>query len=207
MRHPGGPPDRRNRQNAVSMEGEFVAVSDRPVRPDRTDRPDRPARLRAPWSHITAGITAAGLLTSGVGGFLPWVRSGTVSRDSFELAGVLDRHGQEVNALLSVVLSVWIVVPLGCALCIAAYLLGRPRPAAVLSIMISLIAGTVGVLADVVGDGVSGTVVAVSAGPVTTAAGSGIALLGALGILLATWRRPPSATGALPSGTPANRPT
>lgn len=170
------------------------------------DRPAGPARWAAPWRHISAGIAAAGLLMISVGGFLRWVRSGTVSRDSFELAGVLDRHGQEVNGVLGVVLSVWIVIPLGCTLCVAAYLLGRPRPAALLSIMISLIAGTAGVLAYVVGDDVSGPVVAVSAGPVTTASGSGIALLGALGILFTTWRRTPSATRALPSGTPANRP-
>ncbi|MQA63222.1 MAG: hypothetical protein GEU86_17410 [Actinophytocola sp.] len=141
----------------------------------------------------------------GAGGFLPWVRSGTVSRDSFELAGVLDRHGHD-GALLWVVLSVWIVVPLGCALCAATYLLGWPRLAALLSITISLFAGTVGVLAYVEGTNVSGTVVAVSAGPVTTSAGSGIAFLGGLGVLRAKWRRPPSATGTVPPGTPANRP-
>lgn len=125
----------------------------------------------------------------GAGGFLPWVRSGTVSRDSFELAGVLDRHGHDGGSLLGVVLSAWIVVPLGCVLCVAAYLLGRPRLAALLSITISLFAGTVGVWAYVVGSNVSGTIVAVSTGPVTTAAGSGIACVGGLGVLLVKWRQ------------------
>lgn len=126
----------------------------------------------------------SGLLLIVVGSFLPWIRSGSALRDSFEIAGVLDRLGPQDDPALTFALSVWIAVPLACVLTIGLYVAGLARMSAVCAIIVSAVAGTVGLATYVVvGDG-PGLVTSVPAGPMTTCLGGVIALFGALGILL-----------------------
>lgn len=143
-----------------------------------------PAQSRSARVHIWAGVAMSGLLLIVVGSFLPWIGSGSALRDSFEIAGVLDRLGPQDDPALTFALSVWIAVPLICVLTIGFYVAGLARTSAVCAIIISAVAGTVGLATYVVvGDG-PGLVTSVPAGPMTTCLGGVIALFGALGILL-----------------------
>lgn len=143
-----------------------------------------PAQRRSARVHVAAGVALSGLLIIVIGSFLPWIKSGAVQRDSFEIVGVIDRLGPQDNAILAFALSGWIAVPPACVLAIGLYVLGLARTAAACAITVSVVAGTVGLAIYVVGGDGFGLVTSVPAGPLTTCLGGMIALSGSLGILL-----------------------
>jgi hypothetical protein len=142
------------------------------------------ARYPAPVL-VSALFAIAGLLAVGIGGFLPWLRSGAVLRSSFEAAGVAGRLGPWDAPLLDVALAGWIAIPLLCAICIAVYVIGLIRTAAGFAVIVSFLAGTVALAAYVLGSGGSGVVTVVAAGPLTTSFGAAVALVGSVAALLA----------------------
>lgn len=148
-------------------------------------------------THISAGIAGIGLAVIMVGGFLPWFRSGSVLRDSYQTAGVVDSLFDD-NSLVGFAMRAWLGVPLLCVVCITLYVLARPRTSAVLAIIVSLSTGTVGLLAYIKGGNGNGLVSAVPVGPLTTAVGGALVLLGALGVSLSI-RAGTSARKATPS--------
>lgn len=140
-------------------------------------------------------MAALGLIAVAVGSFLPWVRSGTVLRSSFETAGVLDRIGPNDVALLDVALTGWIAVPLVCVTCLGLLAVGMIRTGAGFAVIVSLLAGTVGAATYVLGSGGSGAVSIVATGPLTTCLGGVVALGGSLGALFVRRVRPTASHG------------
>lgn len=146
-------------------------------------------------AQVSVLIAALGLLAVAAGSFLPWVRSGTVLRSSFETAGVLDRLGPSDVPLLDAALTGWIAVPLVCVICLGLFAVGMTRTGAGIAIIVSLLAGTVGAATYVLGSGGSGAVSVVATGPLTTCLGGVVALGGSLGALFARRVRPTASHG------------
>ena len=112
---------------------------------------------------------AAVLLVAGT--FLPWIRSGTVWRNSYEVWQSADRLGVIEGRPAETLHLVWFLLPLGAAGLLVAVALDRPRLSAGL-------AGVMGALA------VLGAVVALIA-PLPTGAGPSVTLLGGIVLLAA----------------------
>lgn len=134
-------------------------------------------------AQVSGVFAIIGLAAVAVGGFLPWVRSGTALRSSFEAAGVVDRLGPGDLPLLDAALTAWIAVPLVCVVGIGLFVIGTWRTAAGFAIIVSLLAGTVAAATYVVGSGGSGAVSVIGTGPLTTCIGSVVALAGSVGAL------------------------
>jgi glycerol uptake facilitator-like aquaporin len=128
--------------------------------------------LAVPRLLITGGC-GVGAAAVAAGTFLPWLRSGTVSRDSYRAGDALRRIG-ELPSGVGVLFDVWPFVPLACALTVAAALLGRIRPAAVVATVVAAVAGATagGVLAA----GTDSLIRPATSGPAVVLAGSGVIL-------------------------------
>ncbi|MFO7193656.1 hypothetical protein [Thermocrispum agreste] len=137
-----------------------------------------------PAALVSAIVAIAGLLAVGIGGFLPWVRSGLVVRSSFEIAGIAERLGSRAYPILDVMFACWVAIPLVCVICVGLFTLGLLRSAAASAIIVSLLAGTVALATYVLGSGGSGAVAVVGTGPLTTCIGAAVALAGSVGALL-----------------------
>lgn len=154
-----------------------------------TTPPTRPHAGRG--ARVAAGASALGLLVGVVGAFLPWFRSGTVERNSFQAVGVVDQFSLLDNGFAVAALRAWLGLPLLAAVVLGLYALRWFRSGALLTLAVSLVAGTIAVLAAVEGGeaaGARGLVGISSTGPVTTATGMGVALLSAFALLGATRR-------------------
>lgn len=140
--------------------------------------------------RISQGLSTAGLLLVAVGTFLPWLRSGGTELQSYQVGGLMDRLAHFDDAFAVAVLRAWPAVPLVSAVCIALFTLGWTRSAAVATVLLAGPVGTVvALLAWVKGNGAIGPVEVIWAGPITTFAGSILAVAGALGAPFAQ-RRP-----------------
>jgi hypothetical protein len=81
---------------------------------------------RAPsWPMWTA---CAGSGVVAVAGFLPWARSGSRQRSSFDLARLADRLDLVDGRWTSILLALWAMIPLLAALTLLAAVFERPRP-------------------------------------------------------------------------------
>lgn len=152
---------------------------------------------RAKPTHVSAAFAGIGLTVVVLGCFLPWFRSGSVLRDSFQTAGVVNRLFED-NPLVLISMFAWIVIPLLCVVCVALYAVRLSRTAATLAIILSLLTGTIGVLGYIQSGNANGLVGVVVVGPLTTAMGSAIAILGALGVLLSCGSRAAARRGTEP---------
>jgi hypothetical protein len=145
---------------------------------------------------VGAVITAVGLVTSIAGTFLPWLKSGSTTRDSYEVLSLRDLAGLDEVAG-SVVTSVWVGLTPLAMIAVALYVVRFPRFAACVGILFGTISGTVALLATVQGDS-KGSLVGISiAGPVTTLAGAVLTIVGAITVLTAN-RRSAVITGGNP---------
>jgi uncharacterized membrane protein len=95
---------------------------------------------------VTATVAVAvGLVLIVVGTFLPWLRSGSSSRNSFRAAGLIDRllHPPGVAGIF---LTVWPGVVFACAAAIAGLVIGlrwlATLLAALLGVVVAAVAGT-----------------------------------------------------------------
>jgi hypothetical protein len=126
---------------------------------------------------IGRGLATLGAVTAILGTFLPWLRSGTRRRNSYEIFSLVDRLGISQSSVVGWGLRLWPIVPL--LLVAAVTLHWFPRP---------WIAGVVATIAIVYVGGVAGAVelapstslIAVSYGPWVTLAGAVILAAGAL---------------------------
>ena len=118
---------------------------------------------------IGRGVATAGALVAVVGTFLPWLRSGTRRRSSYEIFSLVDRLGISQSSLVGWGLRLWPIVPL--LLATAVTLAWFPR---------KWFSGASAVAAVVYAGGVSAAVefapatslIAVSYGPWVTLAGA-----------------------------------
>lgn len=127
-------------------------------------------------------LTAVGLLTVAVGTFLPWVRSGSVLRDSYESISVIRTINVLDGSPLALVVDAWtLLIPVS-TLCVVAYAVGLRRSAATISAVIAIISGTIAGAATVVGGGEDVRLGISSGGPMTTLVGAVLTLTGVVGI-------------------------
>lgn len=78
------------------------------------------------------------------GTFLPWLRSGQVSRNSYRTGGAIQRL-LDARGPLDAALTAWPFLALVCAAVVAVFALGARRTAAALAVVPSLAAGGVAV--------------------------------------------------------------
>lgn len=129
-----------------------------------------------------AVLLGAGLVAVAVGTFLPWVRSGSVLRDSYESIGVIRTVGVLDGSPLALLLDAWVALIPVSTLCVVGYALGFRGSAAAASCVVAIISGTVAGAAIVVGSGEGVRLGISSIGPTTTLVGAVLALAGAVGV-------------------------
>lgn len=144
-----------------------------------------------------AAIAAVGLVTSIAGTFLPWLKSGSTTRDSYEVLSLRDLAGLD-GVAGSVVTSVWVGLTPLAMIAVALYVVRFPRFAGCVGLLFGTISGTVALLATVQGDS-KGALVGISiAGPVVTLAGAVLTIVGAITVLTSKRR----SAVILPGGNP-----
>ncbi|MGH3859569.1 hypothetical protein [Actinokineospora sp.] len=130
----------------------------------------------------TAVIAAAGLVAVVAGMFLPWFRSGSVLRDSFQLIGVIQTLGFLRGDVLELLLYVWFGLVPVVTLSVVAYTFGLRRTSATICVVLTIFTGTISGVATVESGGEESSLGIAGTGPTVTLIGSSVALIGALGI-------------------------
>lgn len=131
-----------------------------------------------------AVITAVGLAAVVIGMFLPWLRSGAVLRDSFQVVGVIKSLGFLRGDLLDLLLSAWFGVIPVVTITILAYAVGLSRTSATICVVLTIFTGTISGGATVERGGGEGPLGIAGTGPTVTLIGSLVALVGAVGIFV-----------------------
>jgi hypothetical protein len=129
---------------------------------------------------LPAVFGCAGLVCVVIGTFLPWLYSGSRSRNSYATDGAV-RRLLGVEGLGSAALAVWPFVSLACAAAVAALVVGLARTAALVGALASFGAAA-GAIAMLAANG-SGTIQPANVGPTVTLVGS-IAALASISIQL-----------------------
>lgn len=114
-------------------------------------------------------VLLAGLAAIVAGTFLPWLRSGTVDRNSYSAGDVL-RRIEQLPSALGFLMDVWPFLSLACAAAAALALLRIDLAALAVAGVCAVVAGTTSAMVLVRGS--SGLVRAVSTGPLVTLIGS-----------------------------------
>lgn len=104
-----------------------------------------------------------------MGTFLPWLYSGSGSRNSYATGGAL-RRVFDVGGAADAALAAWPFVGLACAVAIAVLLLGLPRTAAIVSLLAAS-AGAAGAIAMLAASGNAAIRPALT-GPIVTLIGA-----------------------------------
>jgi hypothetical protein len=128
-----------------------------------------------------------GLSLMVIGTFLPWMTSGSVTRNSYQAGGVA-RRVLQVPTWLSGALHVWPFVGLACAVVVALIVAGLPQPAGVFGVVVSVACAAVSI-GTLTLDG-NAAVRPNSAGPATTIIGA-VMVLASSTLLLRGSERPP----------------
>lgn len=155
-------------------------------------------RPHTPVAVAAVALTAVGLVTVGAGTFLPWVRSGSVLRDSYQSIAIIRTIRVLDGSPLALILDAWTLLIPAITLCVVVYALGFRRSAATISTIVAIISGTVAGSATVVGGGEEVRLGISSTGPVTTLIGSVLTLVGVVGIFAGRRRRATEDAGGEP---------
>ncbi|WP_143091490.1 hypothetical protein [Lentzea albida] len=148
-------------------------------------------------SAVGAAIAAVGLVTTIAGTFLPWLKSGSTTRDSYEVLSLRGFAGLD-GVAGTLVTSVWVGLTPLAMVAIALYVVRFPRFASCIGLLFGTISGTVALLATVQGDS-KGSLVGIStAGPATTLAGAVLTIVGAITVLTSTRRSAVRTSGGNP---------
>lgn len=110
-----------------------------------------------------------------LGTFLPWLRSGSTTRSSYALVGLIDRLDIAPGGAAALAITAWPFVPLLVTTAVVAAWWGRSTTALVVAVVAALYAGGI---AAVLAVGSAGTPITVGIGPWVCAA-AGVAFLGA----------------------------
>ncbi|TDP91984.1 hypothetical protein EV186_108197 [Labedaea rhizosphaerae] len=148
-----------------------------------------------------AGFGGLGVVLIVVGTFLPWFRSGSTRRDSYQAIGLIRFYRLLDGSPFDPLLTVWVGLTPAITLCVVAYALGLRRTAACVAGVLAVLTGTVATVAVVQVDdggllGVAGT------GPAVTLTGSALVLLGAIGVLAGPGKHHSTSTANTTGGTP-----
>ncbi|NIH80878.1 hypothetical protein [Amycolatopsis viridis] len=135
-------------------------------------------------SRTGPAAASLGLALVVTGTFLPWFRSGSVSRSSYAAAGLADRLALLDHPLAGPALRAWVAVPAAAAVCLVLFVCGVARTAATVAALLAITGGTIALLATVQSGGTASVVSVSLSGPLTTLGGSALALAGALGTFI-----------------------
>lgn len=125
-----------------------------------------------------------------VGTFLPWLRSGRASRNSYEATGAV-RRLIHPPGLIGELFRVWPLLGSVCALAVVAYVAGLRWLGVLLATLAAIAAGGAAITALTARTNAYASVI--DSGPGTTLAGAAIVVISAVGHLVARERSP--ATG------------
>lgn len=159
----------------------------------------RPARRSRAGDHVPSAITTGGAAVALIGTFLPWLRSGSVDRSSYEIFDLVERLGFSPNGTIAWTLRLWPLVPL---LLVLGAISGWLRPAdrrvrralAVVPVAAALIVGGIALAVSLAPDI---GLFRIGAGPAVTAVGGLGMLAGRLWPLVRSIsRRRSGASGA-----------
>ena len=132
-------------------------------------------------------IGGLGLVVLVVGTFLPWLRSGSVLRNSYQTVTVARRLTTLCDGVPGAVTAAWPAVGITAAVSAVLYALGARRASAVTALLLAVVTGTIATLAIVLLPASESTVRVIVAGPAVTLGGAVLALVGALTLL--AWPR------------------
>jgi hypothetical protein len=140
--------------------------------------------MRSMVARLGAGAAITGLAVLVAGTFLPWLRSGSVVRDSYQSVGALrDLVSGVGGGLPSALMDAWLAVIPASVVSVALYALRLRRTSAVVGCLVSVTVGTAAALVLVQGSDAVTLIGAESTGPAVTLAGATIALIGAITVL------------------------
>jgi hypothetical protein len=152
--------------------------------------------MRSVVARMGAGAAAMGLAVLVAGTFLPWLRSGSALRDSYQSVGALrDLVG---NGAPGVLLDAWLTVIPACVVGVALYALRLRRASAAIGCLVSVTVGTTAALVLVQGDDSGALIGAAATGPTVTLVGATLALLGTITVLASPWGRQTVTRGGSP---------
>jgi hypothetical protein len=129
-----------------------------------------------------AVLTAVGLVAVAVGTFLPWVRSGSVLRDSYQSIAVIRTFKVLDGNPLALVIDAWTLMVPAMTLSFVVYALGFRRSSATISAVIAIVSGTISGAATVLGGGEEVRLGIASIGPTTTLVGAVLTIAGVVAI-------------------------
>jgi hypothetical protein len=147
---------------------------------------------------VGAAICGVGLVLVAVGTFLPWFRSGTVLRDSYESISVIRTIKVLEGSPLTLALDAWTMIIPVITLCVAAYAFGFRRIAATFAAVVAIVCGTIGGIAAVVSGSEDASLGIAGTGPTVTLIGGVLALLGVVGVLAGRRTRATKSAGGEP---------
>ncbi|ONI85055.1 hypothetical protein ALI22I_31960 [Saccharothrix sp. ALI-22-I] len=151
--------------------------------------------MRRKWTGAVLGVI--GLITAVVGTFLPWLRSGTVTRTSYEVLALRGFAG--LNGVSGeIVRGVWVGLTPLAVCCVLLWAVRFHRFAACLALLFDTIVGTVAALAAVQGGNEAALVGISLIGPVVTLGGAVLGIAGAITVLTAKTRTAISTPGGAP---------
>jgi hypothetical protein len=131
-------------------------------------------------------LTSAGVLLL-AGTFLPWLHSGSTSRSSYALIGLVDRLDIASDGPATTLIGAWPFVPLLVTTAVVLAWWGRSTWSLVVAVVAALYAGGI---AAVLAVGSSGTPIDVGVGPWLCAVAGGCFLAAAVWLRLASGRVP-----------------
>ena len=145
--------------------------------------PPRRVTLHAPLGRRAVPFTAmaVGGLVAVLGSFLPWVRTGRRSRNSYDVFRVVGRLGFAPDGPAATAMRWWPLVPLLAAAGVVAVWWGWGRAGGAIGLVAGAYAGVIGVA---VARAPEADLVELGTGPTVTAVGAVVLLAGAAGALV-----------------------
>ncbi len=125
---------------------------------------------------IARGVAVLGLVVVVVGTFLPWLRSGHATRNSYRASGTIRRIIHPPGPL-GVLFTVWPLLAVAAAAAIALLVLRMRRLGALIGLLTALLAG--GAAFEAVRSASSAYAAVVTSGPTATLIGAGLIIVAA----------------------------
>lgn len=145
---------------------------------------------------------AVGAVVTVVGSLLPWVRTGGMRRNSYDLLSLVDRLGFAPDGPAEQALRWWPMLPLLAASAVVAAWWGWPRAGGTVGVIAALYGGGVGIAVG----GAGSHVVHVEAGPAVTIVGAVVLAAGSVGAVVIGWRAgQPTEVNPTGPGSPTRR--
>jgi hypothetical protein len=133
-------------------------------------------------------VTTIGIAGVAVATFLPWVRSGEVERNSYEVARSAERLDLVDGFLQRALVVSWYLVPLACALVLLALARDAQRVAASVGLAVALLVSMVATL-------LAASTLDTAAGPIAALVAAVASVAGSVIVLVETHQRPAGTPG------------